>query len=67
MVSSMAAAEAKTREMLSAYFLNRVTHGFVLTLATGLWEATYMAMGHHNLYLHFGADEHPYTTYFDVH
>ena len=26
----------------------------------------HMAMGH-NLWLHFGVDEHPCTTYFDVH
>ena len=25
-----------------------------------------MIMGH-NLWLHFGADEHPFATYFDVH
>ena len=25
-----------------------------------------MAMGH-NLWLHFGRDEHPFATYFDVH
>ena len=25
-----------------------------------------MAMGH-NLWLHFGVDEHPFATYFDVH
>ena len=29
-------------------------------------KKTHMAMGH-NLCLHFGADEHPCTTYFDVH
>ena len=27
---------------------------------------SYMAMGH-NLWLHFGVDEHPFATYFDVH
>ena len=26
----------------------------------------HMAMGH-NLWLHFGVDEHPFATYFDVH
>ena len=27
---------------------------------------SYLAMGH-NLWLHFGVDEHPVATYFDVH
>ena len=31
-----------------------------------LWVSTNVAMGH-NLCLHFGKDEHPCTTYFDVH
>ena len=37
----------------------RATVGFFLRATRG--------RGRHNLWLHFGVDEHPFATYFDVH